>query len=330
MTADDWFNCEVLARWNPAKLLALRAPMAGSTAAVLFLLLGIGSFDQHAAAAADDAKPAASAGDAALFERLDVNHDEVIKGDEVAKENHSLFDRLVRRGDKDHDKALSREEFVAALVPRRPEKPLEEKEPATLPGANAVRYLLLTMDTNRNARIEKGEVPSDLKAAYEAMSERLDRNQNGALERQELSRGGPAMSAVAMRYVSRMGVDLDAELAKLKKSQGAAFDRFEQQPVPLQNLKSAQQAKELFAQFDENADGKIDPQEVPQPLQQPLERLVRVGDRDGDGKLTEAEFVAATEQIAKFLQRRQGDEMSKRDMKAERKAAKGKIVPSDK
>jgi hypothetical protein len=180
------------------------------------------------------------------------------------------------------------------------------------------------MDANRNARIEQGEVPSDLKKAYEAMSERLDRNQNGALERQELSRGGPAMSAVAMRYVGRMDIDIDAEVAKLKKSQGDAFDRFEQQPVSLQNLKNAQQAKELFAQFDENADGSLDPQEAPQPLQQPLERLVRVGDRNGDGKLTEVEFVTATEQVAKILQRRQGDEMSKRDMKAERKAAKGK------
>src|SRR5215213_796096 len=97
---------------------------------------------------------APSAADAALFERLDSNHDGSISADEVATEHRSLFDRLVRRGDANHDKALSREEFSAGLVPTRPEKPMEAKEPATLPGSNAVQYLLLTMDANRNARIE--------------------------------------------------------------------------------------------------------------------------------------------------------------------------------
>ena len=68
------------------------------------------------------------------------------------------------------------------------------------------------------------------------MIERMDRNGNGALERQELSRGGGAMSAVAGRYVERLKIDVDAELAKLKKSQGEAFNRFEQQPMPLEQF----------------------------------------------------------------------------------------------
>ena len=91
---------------------------------------------------------------------------------------------------------------------------------------------------------------------------------------------------------SGLKIDVDAELAKLKKSEGEAFGRFEQQPVPLEQLRDAKQAKQLFAQFDENADGKLDPKEVPDPLVEPIERLVRIADRDGDGKLTEEEFVS--------------------------------------
>ena len=94
-----------------------------------------------------------------LFDRLDANHDGAIAADEVSAENRSLFDRLLRRADANHDKSLSRDEFLASLVPSRPEKPMEAKEPATLPQADAVRYMLLKMDTNRNARIEKDEVP---------------------------------------------------------------------------------------------------------------------------------------------------------------------------
>lgn len=271
------------------------------------------------AAFAVEASSAQSAGDAALFDRLDANHDGKIESDEVATENRALFDRLVRKGDENNDRALSRDEFLAALVPSRPERPIEEKESTTLPNANAVRYVLLMMDADRNARIEKDEVPSEFQGAFDTMVERLDKNADGELDRQELSRGGPAMSAVAGRYVSRLGIDVDAELTKLKKTQGAAFDRFEKQPMPLDGLRNPQQARQMFTQLDENGDGKLDPREVPEPLQQPLKRLTRLGDLDGDGKLNEKEFVAATEMAAKFLKQRQGDAM-RRDKKPKREA----------
>ena len=294
------------------KTLASLGRLAGSLATVL-------SLSTLVQAASDSP----SAGDAALFDRLDANHDGTIAADEAPVENRSLFDRLLRRGDANHDLALSRTEFLAALVPTCPEKPLEAKESATLPGANAVRYLLLTMDADRNARIEKDEVPRELRPAFAMMAERMDKNANGALERQELSRGGPAMSAVAGRYVARLDIDVDAEVAKLKKSEGQAFDRFEQQPMPLDNLRDPKQARKLFAQFDENADGKLEPQEVPDPLQEQIKRLIRIADRDGDGKLTKDEFLTATERIAKIAKRRQAEDMPLRDAKPDRQAEPG-------
>jgi Ca2+-binding EF-hand superfamily protein len=262
----------------------------------------------------------AAAGDSELFERLDANHDDSITRGEVSDENQRLFERLLRRSDENADQALSRKEFLASLVPTRPEKTMEEAEPVESPQANAIRYLLLTMDTNRNARIEKGEIPNDLQGAADMMFERVDRNNNDSLDRQELSRGGGAMTAVAARYVSRQGIDVDKELAKLKKAQGDDFNRFEQQPVPLEQLKDAKQARRMFTQFDENADGKLEAKEVPDPLRERIERLIRVADRDNDKKLNETEFVNATERIAKFLQRGQREEMRMDDRKAVKKA----------
>lgn len=285
------------------------------------IVLLLCAFASAATAAATADKPA-TAGDSALFERLDVNHNDTIAVDEVAPENRQLFERQLRRADTNQDQVLSRKEFESSLAPTRPAKPIEAKEPSTVPQANAVRYMLVTMDANRNARIEKGEVPQELKGAFEMMTERMDKNGNGGLERQELSRGGAAMSAVAGRYVDRLGIDVDSELAKLEKSQGEAFNRFEQQPMPVANIRDPKQARQLFAQIDEDADGKLDSKEVPDPLREPIERLVRIGDRDRDGKLTESEFVMATEQIAKFFKRREADEMpaSKTKSKYDRKA----------
>ncbi len=257
--------------------------------------------------------------DAALFDRLDTNHNGTLEADEISPENRALFDRLIRRGDANHDHVLSRQEFSDALKSSRPEKPIEAKESTTIPGANAVRYLLLTMDTNRNGRIEKDEVPKDLKPVFDTMLERLDKDGNGAIERKELSRGGPGIGAIAMRYCERKGIDVDAELAKLKKSQGDAFDRFDDRPMPLADVKDPKQARRLFATLDENGDGKIDPNEVPEPLREPIQRLVRIADRDGDGKLSESEFMAATEQISRFMKRRQGGEMPFRKNKDDRK-----------
>ena len=146
--------------------------------------------------------------------------------------------------------------------------------------------MLLTLDTNRNARIEKDEVPQGLKAGVRDAA-------RAAGQQQQRHTGTPGAEprrtgdvGVAGRYVDRLGIDVDAELAKLKKSEGEAFNRFEQQPMPLGDIRDPKQARQLFAQFDENADGKLDPKEVPDPLQEPIERLVRIADRDGDGKLT--------------------------------------------
>jgi Ca2+-binding EF-hand superfamily protein len=279
------------------------------------------------AIASEGAKTKATVGDAGLFERLDQNSDRSITADEVTKEHRQLFDRLLRLGDANHDQALSRDEFAAALAPKRPEKPMQEKEPATLPQANAIQYLLLTMDTNRDARIEKDEVPGDLKDAYELMAGRMDRDENGVIDRQELNRSGPAMSAMAGRYVARLGIDVDAKLASLKKSEGEAFDRFDQRPVPLVDIRDPKQARTVFSQLDENGDGKLDPKEVPEPLQDRMRQLARVADRDRDGALSQAEFVVATERIARFMKARSPEEMAKKEAKRERK---GKDAPTDK
>jgi hypothetical protein len=201
------------------------------------------------------------------------------------------------------DGRLTEHEFVRGLVPSRPEKPIEAKQPATLPEADAVRYLLLAIDTDVNSVIEPEEVPDDLHSVFEAMVDRLDRNENGSLEPLELSRGGPPLSRIAGRYVAARRIDVEGELKKLEHAQGKSARRFDGGRPPIEVLADPRQARALFTRLDGNADGQLEADEVPAPFQPQLERFLRVADRDGDDRLSEREFLAGAERISRFLSR---------------------------
>src|SRR5262245_21195990 len=128
-----------------------------------------------------------SAADAELFDRLDVDHDGQLRAREVTTDVARLFARLLRRADVNGDQALSREGFIAGLVPSRPEKPREELQPASFPQADAVRWLLISMDTDGNSRIDEKEVPEPLLRVFDRLAERLDRNKDRILDRRELN-----------------------------------------------------------------------------------------------------------------------------------------------
>src|SRR5262245_32158148 len=89
-------------------------------------MCAVATFVTRLAAAATDPP---SAAEAALFERLDADRDGQVTAGEVSAENQRLFARLLRQADLNKSDSLSREEFIAGLVPTRPEKPLEEKQP---------------------------------------------------------------------------------------------------------------------------------------------------------------------------------------------------------
>jgi len=276
-----------------------------------------------------------SAGEPALFERLDVDKNGHISGDEIPSERQRLFARLLRRADVDKDRALSRDEFLAALVPSRPEKPMEEKLPSTFPQADAVRWLLLTMDTSGNSWIEPDEVPEKMQPVFEAMLERMDANKNGTLERIELSRGGPPLAQIAGRYVRQNGIDIDKELKKLEKKLGPAAERFEQPRVSLENLGDPEQARQIFVQLDGNGNGHIELREIPEPFQRQIQRLMRVADRDGDDRLSQREFLAAAKRLAQrqarqaAMQKRPNEATPERDAMPAPESKRGESKPAD-
>jgi Ca2+-binding EF-hand superfamily protein len=267
------------------------------------------------------------AGDAALFERLDVDANGKVSADEVTQEHKQLFARLVRKGDRNDDAALSQDEFLAALVPSRPEKPIEQKQSTSFPQADAVRYLLVSLDTKADGYIEADEVPERLQRIFDEMLERFDANDNDALERYELSRSFQGLGQIAARYAARERIDPAAELKKLEKTQGKAINRFEEQQRPIiEQFGDPGQARTIFTRLDVNRDKRLDAAEIPEPLQAQLEQFIRRADRDGDGGLSEREFLAGAERVSRFMKRQRPEMMSEEGDMPNRKPRRKKAA----
>jgi Ca2+-binding EF-hand superfamily protein len=257
-----------------------------------------------------------SAGDAALFERLDADSNGRLTDDEVPAEQQRLFARLLRRGDSDDDHSLSRDEFIAGLIPSRPEKPLDQKLPSSSPQADAVRWLLLTMDTSGNGSIEEDEVPDRLRRLFDRMTRQIDSDEDGIVNRRELNRGGRQLVQIAVRYVRAHDIDVAAELGRMEKKLGAAARRFDSPPPRLDNLGNPRRARQIFSRLDSNRDGQLERSELPEQLRRPIGRLMRQGDRDRDGRLSEREFLAVARQFARRRQRQNLSPVQVRETKS--------------
>jgi hypothetical protein len=122
-----------------------------------------------------------------LFDQLDKNKDGSVAGDEVGDEQKKLFERLVRRGDKDSDGKLTKEEFVQGTQDDKKKKPADERGErgerrgfAADPDATFER-----LDKNGDGKLTIDELPDQARERMEAVFERLGKDE---LSRDEFRR----------------------------------------------------------------------------------------------------------------------------------------------
>ena len=252
-------------------------------------------------AAALPALPLAAQDD--LFGKLDANKDGVVTADEVEGDAKSIFERALRRGDKDGDKKLTKEEFAASLRDAdQPRRAGEDREPG---GAGPpirrpatpeqVKALFDRTDANSDGKITKDEVPENLR---EAFARRLERAGSESLDQEQFA----GFAAVILQQQGRPG---EGRPGMGRPPIIGALDSDNDGELSAGEIEGASKA---LAKLDKNGDGKLTRDEMfafagpppgeRRPGDRPpegrgnLERLiasVKAADKNGDTKLSKEE-----------------------------------------
>lgn len=133
---------------------------------------------------------------AALFAKLDANKDGQLTAEEVPEEHRPHFERLLRRGDKDENKVLTKEEFLAAHAPdAAPEAPAAPLGPGG--GRGNPGEFFDRLDVNKDGKLQKSEIPAQAPDGFkEILNRTFERVGKDELSREELMRAmGEGMRA---------------------------------------------------------------------------------------------------------------------------------------
>lgn len=106
-----------------------------------------------------------------LFQELDTNRDNAIERGEVPADGRAAFDRLLKRGDDNHDGKLQAEEYRALLLDLRTFSEQTKKQ-------RTDRFQ--AMDRDHDGKLSRDEF-TGAKARFDA----LDRDRDGSVSQQE-------------------------------------------------------------------------------------------------------------------------------------------------
>lgn len=222
---------------------------------------------------------------AALFDRLDANQDGFVTRDEVPDENRRLLGRVLREGDRDSDGKLTKEEFVAAFAQRperrqRPDAPEEQRRQRPgQPGGVDREAMFQRMDRNSDGKITKDEFPERATRMLEA----ADTNQDGVVTKEEFVAFQPR------RPDRPRGPGMGPGAALLR-----ALDADGDGKISAEEITGAASA---LKKLDRNGDGQLTPDELGPPpgAARPGAGQVSPGERfrqldaNNDGKISKDE-----------------------------------------
>ena len=188
-----------------------------------------------------------------LFSKLDANKDGQLTLEEVPEDARPHFERLMRKGDKDENKSLSMDEFVAAHTPDA--APEAGRSPEGSGGRGEGRdpgQMFERLDANKDGKLAKSEIPEQAPQQVREMLNRLfEKAGKDELSREEI------MQAVGQMAKDRGGNPPGGNPQAGGRGQGGMA--------------------QMLKQLDKNGDGQVSKDEFPaeggERLKGLLERL---------------------------------------------------------
>jgi Ca2+-binding EF-hand superfamily protein len=229
-------------------------------------LLGLALALSAGYSGADEPARGAAADPQALFSSLDANKDGQLTADEVPAEKKGLFDRLVRRSDKNGDGHLSAEEFAAGLSAGPAEGPKSElptagDQPPTPEKRPNAERIFRRLDANSDGILTLNEVPEERRRMVVQVLKRLKKDNDAGLTRDEF----------VQVLNGRPGGEPPARPSR-----------------PPQLPPGLPPRGGLFLLLDSDRDGKLSSGEISAAVD-----VLKKLDRDGDGNVTVGELIVA-------------------------------------
>lgn len=222
--------------------------------------------------------PAEANTSAALFGKLDQNHDGKITANEIPESQQSFFRRALRVADHNEDGTLSSEELTVALTDPKP-----VQLPATNLGNRMAGMDFKQFDKNGDGKLTMDEVPPQGKERFQQLFDRVGQKE------------------IPIDMISRyLAGERPTQAADTRKTDAMkASDRSESMKSDLPEIMSsdarmkpderAQGLQTLIRQLDKNRDGKLAREELPPRMKEYADRM----DSNDDGIIDVKELAAA-------------------------------------
>ena len=244
-----------------------------------------------------------------LFQQLDRNSDGQLTSDEVGEEQARFFERLVRVGDENSDKQLSRGEFLAAM--KAGNGPVTGENALRINGGRPQGQIFERLDRNGDGKVTLEEVPEEMRDRIRPLFERLGKE---SLSREDFEKagrapGGPEGGRPDGQFFERFDRNGDGKVTleevpeEMRDRIRPLFERLGKESLSREDFEKAGRGPggpegrrpdgQFFERFDRNGDGKVTLDEVPEEGRERFRGLLQRLGKDENGSVTREDMMKA-------------------------------------